>query len=327
MTSGARQRSSSRKKRSESRERETKDASLPPILDRGNSTPRLGRASSLDLKSGTGSKAESRADSRASDPAQGVRPPTKSRRDGPTGARPPRPPGEKWWITANLKKAQPTPGGYCPASCSTPKVNLTPLDNAPPPPLSLSGEQLAALSITQKSGSGYPLQKEGSSKKSATAPLLLRSEPVELDRSEKAEPDRSETALSNRSEVDIFSDSFCCALCETGSDDSGAPVVRFSRGGAMLTSFSLRPLAVVLEALGACPELALTVIGHARSDEDAGLALKRAEVSVKHLCSEGVGKDRLKVTVCGASESLAGSAVTFVRTDKIYTPVRTPEPA
>lgn len=329
MPPGARHRSSSRKKTSEGKER---DNSLPPLLDRGNSTPGLGgRAASLGSKGSRtgdadrpgscasdpvkGSKGSRTSDadrpgSCASDPVKGV--PSASRLS--VGARPPRPPGEKWWITSKIQNVRSAGGGYAPVACGTPKVNLTPLDNAPQPPLPLLNEQLK---------SGYLLQKEDPSRNTATAPLRLGgSSEVEFDEHTKGSAPRQEVELVSESQVQsadpegqyIISDRFCCSLCETGSDDSGAPVVRFSRGGAVLTSFSLRPLAVVLEALTATPDLGLTVIGHARVDEDAGLALKRAEVSVKHLCSKGIDDTRLKVAVCKVSGSMAGSAVTFVRT-------------
>jgi outer membrane protein OmpA-like peptidoglycan-associated protein len=113
---------------------------------------------------------------------------------------------------------------------------------------------------------------------------------------------------------------------------SAAPVVRFTRGSAVLSSLGLRPLGVVTEALQHDVRLRLTVSGFARADEDSSLALKRAQVVVKHLCKQGVQENRICAVACqdttdntsgDASGSVDGPSsgneaqVTFARMEQI----------
>lgn len=102
---------------------------------------------------------------------------------------------------------------------------------------------------------------------------------------------------------------------------SAAPVVRFTRGSAVLSSLGLRPLGVVTEALQHDPSLRLTVSGFARADEDSSLALKRAQVVVKHLYKQGVQENRICATAFDEGvddiSNQNEAQVTFARMEQI----------
>eukprot|EP00746_Dinoflagellata_sp_MGD_P011783 gnl/MRDRNA2_/MRDRNA2_124847_c0_seq1.p1 gnl/MRDRNA2_/MRDRNA2_124847_c0~~gnl/MRDRNA2_/MRDRNA2_124847_c0_seq1.p1 ORF type:complete len:611 (+),score=126.30 gnl/MRDRNA2_/MRDRNA2_124847_c0_seq1:103-1935(+) len=98
---------------------------------------------------------------------------------------------------------------------------------------------------------------------------------------------------------------------------SAAPVVRFARGSAVLSSLGLRPLSIVTEALQHDPSLRLTVSGCARADEDSLLGLKRAQVVVKHLCKQGVQENRICARAMDESIVQGDAQVTFARMEQI----------
>jgi outer membrane protein OmpA-like peptidoglycan-associated protein len=99
---------------------------------------------------------------------------------------------------------------------------------------------------------------------------------------------------------------------------SAAPVVRFTRGSAVLSSLSLRPLSLVTEALQHDPSLRLTISGCVRDDEDSLLALKRAQVVAKHLCKQGVQENRICARAMDDSTiGVNEPQVTFARMEQI----------
>jgi outer membrane protein OmpA-like peptidoglycan-associated protein len=64
--------------------------------------------------------------------------------------------------------------------------------------------------------------------------------------------------------------------------------IKFSKGGALMSSLAARPLAGILEVLKQQPDLVLNVLGCRREDEDETLALKRARLVVKYFHGQGI---------------------------------------
>eukprot|EP00747_Dinoflagellata_sp_TGD_P164751 gnl/TRDRNA2_/TRDRNA2_185111_c0_seq1.p1 gnl/TRDRNA2_/TRDRNA2_185111_c0~~gnl/TRDRNA2_/TRDRNA2_185111_c0_seq1.p1 ORF type:complete len:647 (-),score=114.48 gnl/TRDRNA2_/TRDRNA2_185111_c0_seq1:81-2021(-) len=89
-----------------------------------------------------------------------------------------------------------------------------------------------------------------------------------------------------------------------------AALVRFSRGGALLSSLNVRPVTGVVEVLRRQPNLRLRVEGYVADGEPVDLAQKRADAVVRYLGSQGIAESRLEAAgVPGASESCVRFAV------------------
>lgn len=87
--------------------------------------------------------------------------------------------------------------------------------------------------------------------------------------------------------------------------------VRFARGGALLSSLAVRAAAPVLELLERQPSLQVILEGHASLGESTELALRRAQVVLRHLASKGVATDRLTAVAAPAHKTAVAPCVTF----------------
>lgn len=71
--------------------------------------------------------------------------------------------------------------------------------------------------------------------------------------------------------------------------------VRFSKGGALLSSMASRALVALVECLRQKPSLSIVVEGRVAAEENAELATRRAQAVAKYLRSQGITSSRLSV--------------------------------
>jgi len=138
----------------------------------------------------------------------------------------------------------------------------------------------------------------------------------DLEKFSKAEDDLSAKMLALQEQIGQ-SDAGGSNGMSGGSSAEGVlreSYVRFSKGGAMLSSLAARAVAGLVETMRRTPILAIVVEGRVAADENAELAGRRAQAVAKYLRSQGIAASRLSAVALDppAPESATQSpCVTF----------------